>query len=70
MNHTLKEKKKDEFHAYWQCPNCEKVNMNIATDDCLEMKNFSCQHCKHRVTLIKAVTQVLCSPLTFVQNRI
>lgn len=70
MNSTLTEKKKNEFHAYWQCPKCEKVTMSIATDDYIEMKKFECQHCKHKVNLIKKITQVLCNPLTFIQSRI
>lgn len=70
MNEVPKEKKKNEFHAYWQCPKCEKVNIDTATDTCFEMKKFECKHCNLKVNLIKKITQVLCNPLTFYQDRV
>jgi len=64
----MKEKNKNDFHAYWQCPNCKHANMSIASNDSLEMEKFECSFCKKKYSLIKAVTQVLCNPLTFIQN--
>ena len=61
----MKEKKisTNEFHAYWQCPNCGVVNMDIADDFIIIMKTHQCTSCKKEYILKKEMTQVLCQPM-------
>jgi len=55
----------NEFHAYWQCPNCDNANMDIVDKFLLEIREFECKKCKKKYRLKIKVTQVLCQPLIY-----
>lgn len=68
-NMKTKEKATNEFHAYWQCPACEYVNMDIADNFLLDIREFKCCLCGKKYSLkriheleVKDFTQVLCQP--------
>jgi len=54
---------KNEFHAYWQCPDCGNSNMDIADNFLLNIRKFECTKCGKKYSLKKEFTQILCSPL-------
>ena len=59
----MEKENKNEFHAYWQCPNCNIVNIDIADNILLDIKSFECKNCGKKYTLRKKITQILCQPL-------
>lgn len=64
-----KETKKNEFHAYWQCPCCGIANMDVADDFLLNIREYECALCNKKYNLKKIQElelhdhiQVLCQP--------
>jgi len=54
----------NEFEIFWQCPNCKHPNKSITNDIMLNLSKFKCKECHKIYILRKAVTQVLCEPVS------